>query len=307
MTDTHPARVAQPRAGIAAAWNRFWFTPADPRPLAVVRILTAGLGLLLLWSMAADLTAWFGPDGAIPVATAVRWRAVGGFAVLDQATTATGLQFLFGVTLLVFVCLLVGVCTNVVAVLAALLWAAFMHRGPMLAGGADDCLAVLLWCVAVGPAGRCFSVDRAITTRRGDGPPPPASSRARVALGLLQVHAAAIAAATVIAQLRGDVWWDGTAAWWLATRRESRLIDLTGLYARSELLMNLVTHAITAFAITFKAGIWNAATQAAVSRAGLVAWPLIGILAGEPLWGLAVAIFAVPTCGFFPPAGGESA
>jgi hypothetical protein len=38
-----------------------------------------------------------------------------------------------------------------------------------------------------------------------------------------------------------------------------------------------------------------------VSRAGLIAWPLIGVLAGEPLWGLALAIFAVPTCEFFTP------
>jgi hypothetical protein len=31
-----------------------------------------------------------------------------------------------------------------------------------------------------------------------------------------------------------------------------------------------------------------------VARAGLVAWPLIGILAGEPFFGLALAIFCVP-------------
>ena len=110
----------------------------------------------------------------------------------------------------------------------------------------------------------------------------------------------------MLAQLRGDVWWNGTAAWWLATRSESRVVDLTALYARSELFMNLVTHLIPAFAIAFKVGIWIGPVQRAVSRAGLVAWPLIGLLAGEPLWGLAVAIFAVPTCEFFPTASAGS-
>jgi hypothetical protein len=297
MSDT---RAEPATAGVAAAWNRFWFTPADPRPLAIVRILTAALGLLLLWSQAADLTAWFGPEGAIPVATAARWRPPGGFSIFDHATSSLSLQALFGGTVLVFACLLVGLCTDVAAVAAAVLWASLMHRGPMLAGGADDCLAVLLWCLAIGPAGRCFSVDRLIAARAGRPAPPESSVRARIALGLIQVHAAAIAAAAVIAQLRGDVWWDGTAAWWLATRRESRIVDLTALYARSELCMNLVTHLIPAFAIAFMIGIWVAPLQRAVSRAGLVAWPLIGVVAGEPLWGLAVAIFALPTCGFFP-------
>jgi hypothetical protein len=303
MSDTR----MPPAGGLATAWNRFWFTPADPRPLAVVRILSAALGLLLLWSAAADLVDWFGAAGAIPVATAARWRAAGGFSLFDHLAATPGLHVSFACTVLVFVCLLVGLCTNVVAVAAAVLWAALMHRGPMLAGGADDCLAVLLWCLAIGPAGRCFSVDRALAAWRGRPLPTGGSVRARVALGLILIHATAIAAATAIAQLRGDVWWDGTAAWWLAARRESRIIDLTGLYARSELFMNLVTHAITAFAIVFMAGLWIVAVRRAVSRAGLIAWPLIGVLAGEPLWGLALAIFAVPTCEFFtPPADGSA-
>jgi hypothetical protein len=291
MSDT---RAEPATAGVAAAWNRFWFTPADPRPLAIVRILTAALGLLLLWSQAADLTAWFGPEGAIPVATAARWRPPGGFSIFDHATSSLSLQALFGGTVLVFACLLVGLCTDVAAVAAAVLWASLMHRGPMLAGGADDCLAVLLWCLAIGPAGRCFSVDRLIAARAGRPAPPESSVRARIALGLIQVHAAAIAAAAVIAQLRGDVWWDGTAAWWLAARPESRLVDLTGPLVRSEYLTNLITHAITGFEAVFAAGLWFGATQVPLARAGLVAWPLVGVLAGEPLWGLALAIFCVP-------------
>jgi hypothetical protein len=103
-----------------------------------------------------------------------------------------------------------------------------------------------------------------------------------------------IAAAAALAQLAGDVWWNGTAAWWLAVRRDSRLVDLTGAFAASEYLMNLVTHAIPLFEIAFAVGLWPAATRTAVARAGLVAWPLIGVLAGEPLWGLTVAAMCLP-------------
>ena len=89
------------------------------------------------------------------------------------------------------------------------------------------------------------------------------------------------------------MWWDGSAAWWLAARSESRLVDLTGLLAQSEYVMNLLTHAITLFEIVFAIGLWCAPTQRIVALAGLVAWPLIGGLAGEPLWGLTMAILSL--------------
>jgi hypothetical protein len=278
---------------IADHWLAFWFTPADPRPLAVVRILAAGIGLCLLWSYAADLLAWFGPGGLIDPATAAAWRSPFGCSLYDLATSVVAVRLLFGATVLVFVLLLAGLGTPAVSLAAPVLWASLLHRGPMLAGPADDCLAVLLWCLAVGRAGRAFSLDRLLADRAGR-PASAASIRCRIAEGLLLVHASAIAVAAALSQLKGDVWWDGTAAWWLAARRESRLLDLTGLYSRSEYLMNLVTHAIPLFEIAFAVGLWPAVTRRPVALIGLVAWPLLGLLAGEPLWGLALAATCVP-------------
>lgn len=279
--------------GLADRWLAFWFTPADPRPLATVRILAAGLGLALLWSYAADLQAWFGPDGMIDPTTAAAWRPPFGVSLYDFARSTTAVRLLFTATVGVFALLLVGLGTPVVSLLAPVLWASLLHRGPMLAGPADDCLSVLLWCLAVGRSGRALAVDRLLADRAGR-PSPPRSVRCRIAEGLLQVHASAIAAAAALAQLAGDVWWNGTAAWWLAVRRDSRLVDLTGAFAASEYLMNLVTHAVPLFEIAFAIGIWPAATRTAVARTGIVVWPLIGVLGGEPLWGLTLAAMCVP-------------
>ena len=290
MSDATMARAAD---RIADRWLAFWFTPADPRPLAVVRVVAAAIGLCLLWSYATDLETWFGPGGLIDPETAAAWRSPFGFSLYDLATSATAVRLLFGVTVVVFVLLLAGLGTPIVSLAAPVLWASLLHRGPMLAGPADDVLAVLLWCLAVGRPGRAWSVDR-LLARRAGGIPPAASVRCRVAAGLMLVHASAIAAAAALSQLKGDVWWDGTAAWWLAARRESQLVDLTGLYARSEYLMNLVTHAIPLFEIAFAVGLWPAVTRRPVARIGLVAWPLLGLLAGEPLWGLALAAICVP-------------
>jgi hypothetical protein len=118
--------------------------------------------------------------------------------------------------------------------------------------------------------------------------------RASIAQGRLQVHATAIAVASLLAQLKGDAWWDGLAAWYLAAGPQSRLAGLLPALEQSEYLTNLLTHGITAFELLFVVGIWCAPTQRLAARIGLVAWPLLGMLAGEPWWGVAMALFAVP-------------
>lgn len=277
--------------GIGGTWMRFWFTPTSSRPLAIVRIATAAIGLLLLWSYAGDLLAWFGPDGVLPADTVADWRGPFGWSLFDFATTPAAVRILFAITAAIFGLLLVGLLTPITAVAAAVLWASLLNRGPILAGPADDCLAILLWCLAIGPAAEYFSLDRLLHDRLGMAAPRPLW-RTRLSLGLIQVHATAITLGALLAQLKGDAWWNGTAAWWLTAREGSRAVDLTGLFARSELLTNAVTHAITGFEIAFAMGIWFTATQQTVARIGLVAWPVIGVLAGEPLWGLVMAVYA---------------
>lgn len=285
-------------SGVGGTWVRFWFTPTGSQPLAVVRIATALLGLLLLWSYAGDLQTWFGPEGILPADIVAAWRrplnwgSPFGLSLFDIATTPSAVQMLFVITTAVFGLLLVGLLTPITAVAAAVLWASLLNRGPMLAGPADDCLAILLWCLAIGPAGEYFSIDRFLHDRMRMATPQP-SWRARVAVGLIQVHAAAISLGAALAQLKGDAWWNGTAAWWLAAREGSRVIDMTGLFARSEFLTNAVTHAITCFEVAFAAGIWFASTRRMVARVGLLAWPLVGLVAGEPLWGMVMAVYAL--------------
>jgi len=293
MTSTRPSAWQRASAALAAAWREAWFVPVDPRPLAAVRILAAGLGLVLLGSYATDLLAWFGPDGSLPADVVAAWRPRFGWSLYDLCTSGNAVVAVFTGTVMVFVLLLLGAATTVTAPLAALLWASLLHRGPMLAGPADDCLAVLLWCLAIGPAGWQFSCDAWLRARAGRPAPGPAV-RAAVSRGLLQVYGSAITVAAVLAQLKGDAWWDGLAAWYLATGPQSWCGRLVPALEDSEYLTNLLTHAIMAFEVLFAVGIWCGPTQRTVARAGLVAWPLIGLLAGAPLWGVTLATLGLP-------------
>ena len=281
---------------VGETWTRYWFTPADPRPLAIVRILAGGLALMLWLSYAADLQAWFGPAGIVSPDLLDQWRSGWAASLFDFAVAPAVLTALYAAGAVVLALLTVGLATPVVSILAAIFFSSLLHRGPMLAGPADDVVAVILWCLAIGRSGDAFAIDSLLAARSGGlsgGRALALSVRTRVALGLLQVHASVIAAAAALAQLKGDVWWDGTAVWWLAARSDSRLVDLTGLFIRSEYLTNLVTHAIPLFEITFAIGLWFVPLRRVLVPVSCVAWPLIGVLAGEPSWGLAMGVLAV--------------
>ncbi len=69
-----PGSPGGPIARAWAAWCRFWFSPADPTPLCLMRIVA---GLLVLYVHVAytfDLQAMFGADGWYPTAMADRAR-----------------------------------------------------------------------------------------------------------------------------------------------------------------------------------------------------------------------------------------
>ena len=282
------------RMSVSHVWQRFWFTPAASGPLAPVRIGAAAVGLLLLWSYAADFEAWFGPAGILPVESVSQWRSPLAFSLLDHAATPAARIAFVAATAAALTMLLVGFATPVAAVLSAVLWASLLHRGPMLAGPADDCLAVLLWCLAIGPAGEHLSIDAWLRSRAGLPTAGP-TVRAAIARGLLRVHGSAIAAAAVLAQLKGDAWWDGLAAWYLAAGSQSRLAWLLPAFAASEYLTNLVTHLVTLVESCFAVGLWWLPTRRFVACGGLIAWPLVGLLAGEPYWGVTMALFGLPS------------
>ncbi len=236
-------------AAAAGTWDRFWFTPATAGRLAVVRALAGLLGLLLAWSWAQDLVVWFGPDGIVSPQVLGAWRSPTALSLFDVARSSAALWTLFLVGVGLLGLLTVGAWTPLAAPLAALFWASLLHRGPMLVGPADDVLAVILWCLVVGRSGDAFSVDRRLAAAEARP-----SWRNGLALALLRLHASVIAAAAVVAQLKADVWWNGTAAWWLAARESTR-VDLTGVFAGSEIATNLVTHAIVLFEMAFAAGV----------------------------------------------------
>jgi predicted DCC family thiol-disulfide oxidoreductase YuxK len=78
---------------------------------------------------------------------------------------------------------------------------------------------------------------------------------ANLGLRLIQLHLCLIYGMAGLAKLRGDAWWDGSAAWGVVAAGEFRRFDLTAL-ASWELFLNAVTHAGLALELLYPALIW---------------------------------------------------
>ena len=207
---------------------------------------------------------WFGHNGWLPVDSVTAWQSSFAFSIFSVRDESE-ISLLFMV--LSFFCLLaIGFIAPITSLLTALGWASLLHRGPMLAGPTDDCMAILLWCLVVGSSGEYFSVDAIVHKRLGWS-----ISRPRVhaeCSRTLQVHAAVISLAALIAQLR--VMCRMARPWWIATRKTGQVVDMTGLLSQSEYLCNVLTHVVIGWEACVAVGLWFTLSQKIVARAGLV-------------------------------------
>ena len=129
----------------AEAWNGFWFTPADPLPLAVVRIAT---GLILTWACLVwllDADAFFGPRGWLAPGEVWRlndqpWQWSWFFAADDP----TAVRVLGGIALVAAILLTLGLATPLAAVASLIGLVCAANRAPLNTFGLDDTLGLLL-------------------------------------------------------------------------------------------------------------------------------------------------------------------
>ncbi len=277
----------------AAAWDRFWFEPADPLLLGLLRLLTGGILSynLLVWGM--DLEAFFGSQGLQPL-QAVRELYAGRpiFSLwlwLDDAA----LRPAHLVSLLIAVLFFLGVASRVTAVLAFLVTISCSQRVPVANFGLDQILALLCLYLIVAPGGEDFSVDAVVRRwwhRRAGSPPERSgssrkSAAARVALRLIQLHLCAIYFWSGFAKLKGPSWWTGEAMWRVLANAEYQTVDLTWL-AQWPWLPFLVAHVTILWEVFFIVLVWNRSLRPLVLAIGVAMHLGIGAFLGMWTFGL---------------------
>jgi len=268
-------------AGLARSavegWSRFFFRPADPTPLGVIRL---GVGLLLLWNFAmigVDLFAMLGPDGwADPEAIRFFWNGEDSAAwSFWMRLPDAALVPAYILCLAVIAAFTVGLGSRWTAVLAWVIVVSTVRRAPVFVFGFDNIVSTLtLYLAVTGASGQAVSIDRYIKRRRAireelasrrradrplEGAVPSGAPRptvlANLGLRLIQLHLCLIYGLSGLSKLQSPVWWRGDALLSLLGYAEFRPVDLTFL-AQWPVLLAVFTHLALFLEIAYPVLIW---------------------------------------------------
>jgi hypothetical protein len=239
---------------VARAWDRFWFTPAEPHTLALIRILGGAMLFYthLVWSL--RLSAFMGPTGWLPRETVALMNqssdgSIYAWSYLAWTDSPAVLWVLHIAALLVLAMLTVGLFTRVTSILAFVITLSYCHRLTGSLFGLDQINAFIATYLMFGASGAVWSVDRWLAARRGELQPAAPSIGTNIAVRMLQVHMCVIYLFGGIGKMRGDAWWDGSALWFGFANLEYQSLDMTWM-VYYPWLVALLTH-LTVFWETF--------------------------------------------------------
>ena len=278
--------------GCLEAWHRFWFEPADPLMLGIIRLLGGWMLFynLAVWTM--DLEAFFGDNGLQPL-SAVKALYVN--RPIFSFWLWTGDQYLWPMhiaCLVISAMFCLGFATRVTSILSFLITISYSQRVPIANFGFDQILGMLCLYLSVGPSGAAVSVDSLIRRwwlrRKGLVAVPRKFASARVAMRLIQLHLCAIYFWAGFAKLKGPSWWTGEAMWRVIANEEYQTMVLTWM-AWVPWLPFLIAHVTIAWEVFFIVLVWNPKFRPLMLFMGVLMHVGIGAFLGMWTFGLIMA------------------
>jgi hypothetical protein len=201
-------------------WNQFFFKEINPEIYGIFRIV---FGILILFNFIFELNNlndFYGPNAIISLESVKGQFQYPHFNLFNLlAPTETSLYIIttiYGIGVIGF---LLGFFSNFSALLAFMGMMSFHHRNIWLLSSCDLLMRLLLLILIFAPIGEALSVDNIIRRIRGK------ISKEKVSywsMRLIQIHIAVLYVSTVIAKIKGDTWFDGTALYY-ASRLEDML------------------------------------------------------------------------------------
>lgn len=284
-------------------WSTFFFRPADPTPLGLIRLV---VGLLLIWDLGVlglDLQDFLGSDGWIGpeaarhfLAERSPWAWSIWFWVPDGMLSLAWLASLVVATLFAL-----GIASRLTSVLAWVIAVSIVRRAPVALFGFDHLIATwTLYLAAFGASGQAVSIDRYVARLRdlrrrasrggtldAVGGAPRQSVAANLTLRLIQLHLALIYGSSGLSKLMGPEWWNGSAMEMIILTPEFRRFDLTWVLAYPGLI-NVLTHSGVFLEITYPALIWSRGVRPIVLAAVIGLHLGIDLVLGLTEFGLAM-------------------
>jgi hypothetical protein len=280
--------------GFGHGWTLFWFTPSDPATLSAIRLFTGVIVVYLHATLTFDLVAFFGPEGLLPVNEIAPLEG-NTWSYLNYLSTPAELLTVHLLGLAVLVLFAIGLWARVTTVLALVVFLSDVNRAPVLTSLTEPIAAMTMLYLCLAPCGRYYSVDAWFRARRKtdprlpEAPAEPLSTMSTIATRLIQVHLALFVAMMGLSKLSGDVWWIGTGMWWLLSREESRLADLTWLH-RAPMLLDAWTHVIVFFELVFPIAVWIPLARPLLLALGVFVWASIALVTGDVTFALMMCV-----------------
>jgi hypothetical protein len=272
-------------------WNRFWYTPASPAPLGIVRIAAGLLTVAFFVSWIPDLATLLSANGRLSpdmVRELLESENRHRFhqSPLFAIDTTGGMWAYTAVAVGIALLFAVGAFTRITAALTLLMVLTFVHRAPLLTSPFETVLVLLLLYLAIAPSGATHSIDAWLARRRGEQRPRP-SWLANVGLRLMQVHLAMFLLLVACSAMAYPAWWNGTAVWSLQAQTLSRPLDLSAIRETPK-LVNAWTHLFVLANLLFPVLVWYRLVRPLVLAFAAIMWVNMIPVSGQVLYVLAV-------------------
>jgi hypothetical protein len=274
-------------------WDKFWFTPSQPKTIGFFRIGWSLLTIAYLCSWFSDIGYWLSSQGILaPDRLAELLQSAA-----DEQPIYLRISPLFWIqseaALLAYLWL--GILFCLVASLglggrysSLVVWLfllSIIHRAPMLTGLCEP-LLTMGWGYMVIHPGKTKSIGRIGLGDCDD------SVAANIAMRLLQLHLFAWVVLSLASRCGGLVWWQGEAVWWLASEARSPALSLDWL-GRNPFALNALTHGLVTAELLALFMLWPAAFR----KWGVIAlWSaaaLLVLISDQLLYPIAVATLAI--------------
>ena len=258
------------RQSLIDAWNRFFFEPQSPLPVALFRIIYGILVMATLMLLRPDWLIWFGTHSWVTLATMQQVEPgtrINLFTVLPQSDRWIGAffwVFLASAAMLTF-----GFLTRINSVAVFLCLTSMQQRNLFITHGGDTFLRVAGFFLMFAPAGAMLSLDRLIRVRRGREGREAVPLCRPWAQRMIQFELAVLYFATFCWKMHGGAWLQGTALYYVYHLDEIRRFPVPPLFLHP-LLLRLGTWAALVLEFSLGVLIWIRRLRYYILAAGLL-------------------------------------
>jgi hypothetical protein len=242
-------------ARLREAWERFFFVPQSPLPIAVFRILYGTCVTMTLILLHSEWLDWFGVHSWVTLQSMSKIEPgvrLNLFTVMPQndAWIAAFLWIFLGFAIL----LTIGLWTRLSSIVVFVCLASIQQRSLYILHGGDVFLRVSGFFLMFAPAGAVLSVDRLIRVRRKlEG--IEIMPRAPWAQSMIQFELALLYFASFLWKIKGAPWLNGTALFYVFHIHSIQRFPLPG-WTQQLWILKLITWYTLALEFSLGVLIW---------------------------------------------------